>query len=194
MNFTEESSTLLSSLPVTLIEARILVVMGVSSSGKSVTGKAIARRLHAPFLDGDGYHPEANKDKMRAGIPLVDADRWPWLSTLGKALHEAAESKGVAVGACSALKRSYRDYLLAEAGEPVLFVFLDGSQELIASRMATRHHEYMPQALLASQFETLERPAADENVLTLPVTLPVETITERVIKAVPHLKAFKRKQ
>lgn len=194
MNLTEESSTLLSSLPVTLIEARILVVMGVSSSGKSVTGKAIARRLHAPFLDGDGYHPEANKDKMRAGIPLVDADRWPWLSTLGKALHEAAESKGVAVGACSALKRSYRDYLLAEAGEPVLFVFLDGSQELIASRMATRHHEYMPQALLASQFETLERPAADENVLTLPVTLPVETITERVIKAVPHLKAFKRKQ
>ena len=84
---------------MTLTPARILIAMGVSSSGKSVTGKAIARRLHAPFLDGDGYHPDANKDKMRAGIPLTDEDRWPWLKTLGEALHDAAEQKGVAVGA-----------------------------------------------------------------------------------------------
>src|SRR5689334_1880053 len=92
---------------LTLVPARILIVMGVASSGKSVVGKAIARRLHAPFLDGDGYHPPANKDKMRAGIPLSDEDRWPWLSTLAHALRDAAEQKGVAVGACSALKRSY---------------------------------------------------------------------------------------
>src|SRR6218665_3146648 len=90
--------------PLSLVPARILIVMGVASSGKSVTGKAIARRLHAPFLDGDAYHPDANKEKMRAGIPLVDEDRWPWLATLATALHNAAETKGVAVGACSALK------------------------------------------------------------------------------------------
>src|SRR3954469_165107 len=98
-----------------LIPARILVVMGVSSSGKTVTGKAIARRLHGPLLDGDDFHPAANKDKMRAGIPLTDADRWPWLTALATALHMAAEQKGVAVGACSALKRAYRDYLVREA-------------------------------------------------------------------------------
>jgi gluconokinase len=179
---------------LTLVPARILIAMGVASSGKSVVGKAIARRLHAPFLDGDAYHPAANKDKMRAGIPLTDDDRWPWLSTLAGALHEAAEAKGVAVGACSALKRSYRDYLAQEAGEPILFVFLEGSQELIASRMSARAHEYMPQTLLASQFATLEVPAADENVLAIPVTLTVEQIADRAVKAVPHLKAFKRKQ
>ncbi len=168
--------------------------MGVTSSGKSVTGKAIARRLHAPFLDGDAFHPEANKEKMRAGIPLDDDDRWPWLSSLAKALHDAADSKGVAVGACSALRRAYRDHLVREAGEPILFVFLDGSEELIASRMVARHHEYMPVTLLGSQFATLEVPQAGENVLTVPITLPIETIADRVAKAVPHLKAFKRKQ
>jgi carbohydrate kinase (thermoresistant glucokinase family) len=179
---------------LSLVPARILIVMGVASSGKSVVGKSIARRLHAPFLDGDGYHPNANKDKMRAGIPLTDDDRWPWLSTLAHALHDAAESKGVAIGACSALKRSYRDYLVKEAGEPILFVFLDGTEEVIAARMATRVHEYMPLTLLASQFATLEVPGPDENVLTIPVTLTVEQIADRAVKAVPHLKAFKRKQ
>ncbi|RYE10469.1 MAG: gluconokinase [Hyphomicrobiales bacterium] len=168
--------------------------MGVASSGKSVTGKSIARRLHAPFLDGDTYHPVANKEKMRAGIPLVDDDRWPWLSTLAHALRDAADTKGVAVGACSALKRSYRDHLVKEAGEPILFVFLDGSEELIASRMAARNHEYMPSALLGSQFATLEVPQPDENFVAVPVTLSVEAIADRVAKLVPHLKSFKRKQ
>lgn len=179
---------------MSLVPARILIVMGVASSGKTVTGKAIARRLHAPFLDGDSYHPAANKEKMRAGIPLTDNDRWPWLSTLAQALHDAADGKGVAVGACSALKRSYRDYLLKEAGEPIVFVFLKGDQALITSRAAARVHEYMPSTLVASQFATLEVPAVDENVLAVPVTLPVEAIAERVVKAVPHLKSFRRKQ
>ncbi len=177
-----------------LTPARILIVMGVASSGKSVVGKAIARRLHAPFLDGDQYHPSANKEKMRSGIPLTDDDRWPWLSTLARSLHEAAEGKGVAIGACSALKRSYRDHLIQEAGEPILFVFLDGSEELIGSRMRKRTHEYMPLTLLASQFATLEVPEPDENVLTIPVTLTVEQIADKAVKEVPHLKAFKRKQ
>jgi gluconokinase len=177
-----------------LVPARILIVMGVSSSGKSVTGAAIARRLHASFLDGDDFHPPSNKEKMRAGIALTDDDRWPWLASLAQGLHEAARRKGVAVGACSSLKRAYRNYLAEQAGEPILFVFLDGTQELIASRMAGRQHEYMPTSLLASQFATLERPGADENVLTVPITLSVDEIAERAVQAVPHLKSFKRKQ
>jgi gluconokinase len=179
---------------MTLVPARILIVMGVSSSGKTVVGKAIARRLHAPFLDGDSYHPPANKEKMRSGIPLVDDDRWPWLSTLASALHEAAGQKGVAVGACSALRRSYRDYLSAQAGEPILFVYLDGSQELIEQRAMARQHEFMPASLVASQFATLELLGPDENALAVSVALSVETIAERVVKAVPHLKSFRRKQ
>ena len=177
-----------------LVPARIIVVMGVASSGKTVTGKAIARRLHAPFLDGDDFHPPANKDKMRAGIPLVDADRWPWLQALARALHDAPEPKGVAIGACSALKRAYRDYLVQWAGEPILFVYLEGDAAVIGARIASRQHEYMPASLLASQFATLEVPGPDENVLSLPVTLPVEAIAERVVKAAPHLKSFARKQ
>lgn len=174
--------------------ARLIVVMGVSSSGKSTTGAAAARRLHAPFLDGDGYHPPANVEKMRNGIPLTDEDRWPWLEALATALHRAAERKGVAVGACSALRRSYRDFLIKKAGEPILFVYLHGSREVIGERIARRSHEYMPASLLDSQFATLEEPAADENVLVVEVTDPVETIAGQVVKAVSHLKSFKRKQ
>jgi gluconokinase len=174
--------------------ARIIIAMGVSSSGKSTVGKAVARHLHAPFLDGDGYHPEANVEKMRAGIPLTDDDRWPWLQSLAQALHEAAAQKGVAVGACSALRRAYRDFLVQQAGEPILFVYLQGTKKVIGDRIAARKHEYMPASLLDSQFATLEVPAADENVLVVSVTDPVETIAAAVVKAVGHLKSFKRKQ
>jgi gluconokinase len=168
--------------------------MGVSSSGKSVVGKALARRLHAPFLDGDGYHPPANKEKMRAGIALVDEDRWPWLETLAKALHDAAQTKGVAVGACSALKRSYRDFLTVQAGEPILFVYLDGSIETIRRRIEARRHEFMNPALLDSQFATLEVPSQEENAIALSIEDPVETIAAKAAKAVTHLKTFKRGQ
>ena len=169
--------------------------MGVSSSGKSTTGKAVARRLHLPFLDGDGYHPPENVAKMRAGTPLTDADRWPWLERLAQALHEAASQKGAAVGACSALRKSYRDYMVEKAGEPILFVYLKGDRAVIAERMAQRHHEYMPQSLLDSQFATLEEPDPEvETVLVLNVSEPVETLASRVAKAVDHLKSFKRGQ
>ena len=174
--------------------ARILVVMGVSSSGKSAVGAALGRRLHAPFLDGDGYHPAANKEKMRAGIPLNDEDRWPWLKSLAEALHQAADTKGVAVGACSSLKRAYRDYLAEAAGEPVQFIFLDGNIELIRKRILARAHEFMNPALLDSQFATLERPLPDEGVITVPVDQPVETVASVALKAMPWLKAHKRGQ
>lgn len=180
---------------MTLTPARIIIVMGVSSSGKSTVGQSIARRLHVSFLDGDGYHPPANVEKMRAGTPLTDEDRWPWLETLAGALHDAAEKKQAAVGACSALKRAYREFLVEKAGEPILFVYLEGSREVIAERMARRQHEYMPQSLLDSQFATLEVPdPAVENVQVLPVTDSVEKLTMAVVKGLDHLKSFKRWQ
>jgi gluconokinase len=176
--------------------ARIIIVMGVSSSGKSTVGAALGRALHAPFLDGDKYHPEANVEKMRAGTPLNDEDRWPWLGALTAALKEAAEKKkGVAIGACSALKKAYRDFITEKAGEPVLFVYLHGSRDLIAERMAKRSHEYMPTSLLDSQFATLEVPdPASENVLVVPVTDPVNRIVTTVTGSLTHLKSFKRWQ
>ena len=180
---------------MSLSPARIIIAMGVSSSGKSTVGQSIARRLHVPFLDGDGYHPPANVDKMRSGTPLTDEDRWPWLEKLAVALHEAAERKGASVGACSALKKVYRDYLVEKAGEPILFVYLDGSREVIGERMARRQHEYMPTSLLDSQFATLEVPdPASENVLVVPVTESVEKLTQTVTKALTHLRTFKRWQ
>lgn len=178
-----------------LVASRIIIVMGVSSSGKSTVGQSIARRLHVPFLDGDGYHPEANVEKMRAGIPLTDEDRWPWLERLAGALHEAADRKGASVGACSALKRAYRAFLVEKAGEPITFVYLDGAREIIGERMARRHHEYMPTSLLDSQFATLEVPDPEtENVLVVPVTDSIEKITQTVTKALGHLRSFKRWQ
>lgn len=180
---------------MTLTPARIIIVMGVSSSGKSTSGQSIARRLHVPFLDGDGYHPEANVEKMRAGIPLTDEDRWPWLERLAVALHEAADKKDAAVGACSALRQVYRQYLTEKAGEPILFVYLHGTKDIIAERMAKRHHEYMPTSLLDSQFATLEVPDPEtENVLVVPVTDSVEKITLTTVKSLDHLKTFKRWQ
>ncbi len=180
---------------MSLVPARIVIVMGLSSSGKTTVGQSNARRLHVPFLDGDGYHPPANVEKMRAGIPLVDEDRWPWLQSLAQALHEAADRKDAAVGACSALRRVYRDYLVEKAGEPILFVYLEGTKELIAARMARRQHEYMPASLLDSQFATLEIPDPEtENVLIVPVTDSVDRITQTTVKALDHLRSFKRWQ
>jgi len=176
--------------------ARIIIVMGVSSSGKSTVGAALARALHAPFLDGDKYHPQANVERMRAGIPLTDEDRWPWLEALAAALKDAAnQKKGIAVGACSALKRAYRDFITEKAGEPVCFVYLDGSREVIGERMAKRSHEYMPTSLLDSQFATLEVPdPKTENVIVVPVTDPVNRIVTTVTGQLDHLKSFKRWQ
>ena len=135
----------------------IVVVMGVSGSGKSTTGTALARTLGWPFVEGDDLHPPENVAKMAAGIPLTDDDRWPWLDRIVDELRALSKTSPDVVIACSALKQSYRDRLVP-AGD-VRFVHLHGDRETIAARLAMRHHRYMPATLLDSQFATLELPA-----------------------------------
>ncbi|NDV02381.1 gluconokinase [Pseudoroseicyclus tamaricis] len=137
-----------------------VVVMGVSGCGKSTLGADLAQLLGGRFIEGDALHPEANRAKMAAGIPLTDEDRWPWLDRVAGVL--ASEEPPV-IAACSALKRAYRDRLRAGAG-PLTFLWMDGSYELIVGRMALRKGHYMPTSLLQSQFEALEPPGPGEAV------------------------------
>ena len=140
--------------------AQIFVLMGVSGSGKTTIGTLLAQRLAIPFLDADDYHPQANKDKMHAGHPLTDEDRWPWLATLNGLLRDHARQGTGCVLACSALKSIYRDKLEEDLPDSAIdFILLEGSRELIAGRLAERHHAFMNSTLLDSQFATLETPA-----------------------------------
>ena len=160
--------------------SRLIVVMGVAGCGKSSVGTALAEKLEKPFIDADDYHPPANVAKMSRGIPLTDQDRWPWLDNLGAALRAHADSTGGVVAACSALRRSYRERLVTAAGEPILFVFLHGTQELIAQRMAARTGHFMPTGLLDSQFATLEAPGSDENHLNIDIGPSVPMLAETI--------------
>lgn len=154
-----------------------IVVMGVSGSGKTSVGQALAARLGIAFTDADDLHPAANVEKMRAGHPLTDEDRWPWLDRVGRKLADAAPG----VVACSALKRSYRDRIRAACGAPVRFVHLSGSRDQIAARMAARRDHYMPVSLLDSQFATLEPPGPDEAV-TIGIDAPVAALVDRIVQ------------
>lgn len=151
-----------------------IVVMGVSGSGKSTVGSALARRLRVEFVDADTLHPPANVTKMSAGEPLDDGDRFPWLERVGEWL--AAHRDGGVVS-CSALKRGYRDQLRGHCPR-VQFLHLSGSPELIGSRIASRTGHFMPATLLRSQFEDLEPLGADESGLTVDVGHDVDTIVE----------------
>jgi len=145
-------------------------VMGVSGSGKSTVGAAIAQRLRVPFADADDFHPPANKAKMHAGIPLTDEDRWPWLAVLHDSLARSlAEGRGTVL-ACSALKESYRE-ALSDRLSGVRFVLLDGDRALLRARLANRPGHFMNPALLDSQLETLERPA---DALVVDIAAPVD--------------------
>ena len=157
----------------------IIVVMGVSGSGKSTVAERLAARLQWPFAEADTFHPGANIEKMRSGVALTDEDRWPWLDAIA-AWIDATRARGrQGVDTCSALKRAYRERL-ARGRDGVRFVYLQGSYELIASRLAGRRHEYMPAALLRSQFDALEEPGADETPLVLPIDAPVEEIVDEI--------------
>lgn len=153
--------------------------MGVCGCGKTVIGRQVAERLGYNFVEGDEYHPPGNVAKMRAGIPLTDDDRRPWLQALADRIAAAgAEGAGLVVS-CSALKRRYRD-ILRGAGVPVHFVHLAGTPALIAQRMAGRTGHFMPASLIDSQFAALEPPDAGESAETHDVALPPATIVARV--------------
>ncbi len=136
--------------------------MGVSGSGKSLIGAALARALGIDFVEGDEYHSAENVERMASGVPLTDDDRARWLRSLAARIREAKDAGTGLVMSCSALKRSYRDILRAEAGE-LRFVFLEGQRALIAERLVGRRGHFMPTSLLESQFATLEEPSPDEN-------------------------------
>lgn len=155
--------------------------MGVSGSGKSTVGRGLAAVLGARFVEGDQLHPPENVARMRAGRPLTDADRQGWLVAVAQQLADAALRGEALVVSCSALRRSYRERLRAAAPE-LKFVYLHGTAELLAARMASRRDHYMPASLLQSQLETLEPPAGDEGALAFDVAEPAATIVARIVQ------------
>jgi len=159
-----------------------IVVMGVSGAGKSTVGRLIAAQLDCPFRDADSFHPKANIEKMASGHPLTDDDRWPWLEAIAAyiAEHRAAGTRCVVT--CSALKRAYRDIVTGHQSADVRLVYLEGDFDLIAARLAARQGHFMPPALLQSQFDALEEPAADERAITVSIDATPEEIAANVLK------------
>ncbi|MGE2724874.1 gluconokinase [Mycolicibacterium pulveris] len=155
-----------------------IVVMGVSGSGKSTVGAALAQRLRVPFADADDFHPPANIAKMSSGQPLNDDDRQPWLDAIGKWLAERDDRGGVM--SCSALKRGYRDQLRSHCRD-IEFVHLSGTPEVIGRRQASRPGHFMPPSLLKSQFATLEPLDPDENGITIDVDQSIDDIIETYV-------------
>jgi beta-N-acetylhexosaminidase len=158
-----------------------VVVMGVSGCGKTTIGDLVARELGVPFLDGDSLHPVENVAKMAAGTPLTDEDRWPWLATVGSEL--AAAGNGGLVLACSALRRSYRDAIRAQAPDTV-FLHLHGSKEVLGSRLEGRSGHFMPAALLESQLATLEPLEADEAGILVDIAGPVAQVVSDALSGI----------
>lgn len=159
----------------------IVVVMGVTGVGKTTVGELLAARHGMSFYDADDYHPAANVEKMRAGIPLQDSDRWPWLDRLNALLRDAQEKNPRVVLACSALKKIYRDRLSSAFGD-IRFVLLQGEAQLICDRLAGRKGHYMNPALLTSQLQTLE---VSDDCLALDIAATPEDLVMRIAA---HLK------
>ena len=157
-----------------------LIVMGVSGAGKSTVAEALARRLGWRCEDGDRFHPASNVAKMSAGQPLTDEDRWPWLKAIADEIDRLCGKHQRAVVACSALRRAYRE-VLVHGRDDVRIVFLDGTRDLIAGRLAARKGHFMPPGLLASQFATLQRPDTDERPITVSIDAPVEAIVDDIV-------------
>jgi len=157
----------------------LIVVMGVSGSGKSTVGAALAEALGLPFADADALHPAENVARMAAGVPLTDDDRWPWLDAVGVALAEARETGMVM--ACSALRRVYRDRILAMAPS-ARFALLEVPRDVLEARMEQRPDHFMPASLLDSQMAALEPLGADEPGVTVPATASVSRLVAELAK------------
>jgi gluconokinase len=160
----------------------VVVVMGVSGSGKSTIGARLAQRLEWTFTDGDDLHSDANIAKMHGGVPLTDDDRWPWLDAIAGWIDDTRRSGGHGVVACSALKRRYRDVLIGNRAD-VRLVYLQGEERTIADRLAGRHGHFMPAALLHSQFEQLDEPTPDEHPIVVPIAGTPDDTVVRIVAA-----------
>ncbi|CNJ27972.1 gluconokinase [Yersinia mollaretii] len=160
-----------------------IIVMGVSGSGKTTVGEAVARQIHAKFIDGDDLHPRANIQKMGSGHPLNDEDRMPWLERLSDAAYSLNHKNETGIIVCSALKRRYRDRL-REGNQGMVFLYLKGSFDVIMERLKARSGHFMPTDLLKSQFETLEEPGADEpDVICVDIDADVDEVVRRCVLA-----------
>jgi gluconokinase len=160
-------------------EPRAVILMGVSGSGKSTVGASLAQRLECPFLDADDFHPAANVEKMKRGIPLNDEDRMPWLRRLHDELEHRLGAGASMVLGCSALKESYRK-ILEEGLSQIDFVFLDVDQLTLTERLGKRKDHFFPKGLLESQFAALERP---QNALIVDASRSIEEIIEQIVAA-----------
>src|ERR1700681_310164 len=160
----------------------VIIVMGVSGSGKSTIGTLLAGRLQWEFEDADWFHPAANVDKMHKGIPLTDEDRWPWLRAIALWIDRTRSAGLHGVIACSALKRRYRDVLVGDRAD-VRLVYLKGDEDLIARRIATRHEHFMPPSLLHSQFEALDEPGPDEAPIIASIAPEPSEIVAGILSA-----------
>ena len=160
----------------------ILIVMGVSGSGKSTIGSQLALQLRCDFEDGDWFHPARNIDKMHSGAALTDEDRAPWLIAIADFIDTARCSGSRTVIACSALKRRYRAVIIGKRPD-VQLIYLKGDMDLIARRVSLRHEHFMPASLLESQFDALEEPDAEENPIVVSVEPRPREIVRQILEA-----------
>lgn len=160
-----------------------IIVMGVSGSGKTTVGEAVARQIHAKFIDGDDLHPRANIQKMGSRRPLNDEDREPWLERLSDAAYSLHHKNETGIIVCSALKRRYRDRL-REGNQGMVFLYLKGSFDVIMERLKARSGHFMPTDLLKSQFDTLEEPNSDEpDVICVDIDADIDEVVRRCVQA-----------
>ncbi|GLS91760.1 gluconokinase [Psychromonas marina] len=166
---------------------KCIIVMGVSASGKSTIGQMLANEIKAKFIDGDDLHPKANILKMAGGEPLTDCDREPWLERIRDAAFSIERKNETCVIVCSALKKNYRDQI-RQGNENITFIYLDGTIEMILSRISMRKGHFMKDNLLKSQFDALESPIGEPNVIAINIDQSIERIIEQAVDALKKNK------